>query len=404
MDQVGAKVKIKAFARPQEIKNMEKLILEFEKIAPDDIKEEHLDDIIDDYQKKYDAWAEAIKSKKEKARTKDVYQALSDKIGKVVDMESENSGIKNIYSNLKKHVFGQDDVVKKISDCILRSSFGLAKNSRPLGNFMFIGPTGSGKTHLAKTLAKEAFGSDSNLCIVDMSEFMESHSVSKLIGAPPGYIGHKEASIFFTQLQKHPSTVFLFDEIEKAHPDVVNILLQIMDRGELTDSIGNKLNFKNSIVIMTGNVGFQINDNKRMGFGAISNPKPTKDSIMDSLKKFFRPEFLARLNEVVIFQELSKDSLVKVIEAELDFIKVSLAKNETTISFSSELVEYVIDKTKDSNSGARKVVFFIENELKTKIVDVLSAAKYNQIKVSIKDGEIQVDGKTKKLLATCDKR
>jgi ATP-dependent Clp protease ATP-binding subunit ClpC len=404
MDQVGAKVKIKAFARPQEIKNMEKLILEFEKIAPDDIKEEHLDDIIEDYQKKYDAWADQIKNKKEKAKTKDVYQALSDKIGKVIDMESENSGIKNIYSNLKKHVFGQDDAVKKISDCILRSSFGLAKNSRPLGNFMFIGPTGSGKTHLAKTLAKEAFGSDSNLCIVDMSEFMESHAVSKLIGAPPGYVGHKEPSIFFTQLQKHPSTVFLFDEIEKAHPDVVNILLQIMDRGELTDSVGNKLNFKNSIVIMTGNVGFQINDNKRMGFGAISNPKPTKDSIMDSLKKFFRPEFLARLNEVVIFQELSTESLIKVIETELDFIKTSLANNGTTISFSSEIIDYVIDKTKDSNSGARKVVFFIENELKTKIVDVLSTAKYNQIKVSVKNGEIQVDGKTKKLLATCDKK
>jgi ATP-dependent Clp protease ATP-binding subunit ClpC len=400
MDQVGAKVKIKAFARPQEIKNMEKLILEFEKIAPENIKEEHLDDIINDYQKKYDAWAEVIKNKKEKARTKDVYQALSDKIGKVIDSESENSGIKNIYANLKKHVFGQDDVIKKISDCVLRSSFGLAKNSRPLGNFMFIGPTGSGKTHLAKTLAKEAFGDESNLCIIDMSEFMESHSVSKLIGAPPGYVGHSSPSMFFTQLQKHPSTVFLFDEVEKAHPDVVNILLQIMDRGELTDSLGNKLNFKNSIIIMTGNVGFQINDNKKMGFGAVSNPKPTKDTIMDSLKRFFRPEFLARLNEIVIFQELSGESLVKVVQAELDSIKTSLASSGTTISFSSEIIDYVIDKTKDSNSGARKIVFFIENELKTKIVDVLSTGKYNQIKVCIKDGEIEVDGKAKKLLAT----
>jgi ATP-dependent Clp protease ATP-binding subunit ClpC len=265
---------------------------------------------------------------------------------------------------------------------------------------MFIGPTGSGKTHLAKTLAKEAFGDESNLRIIDMSEFMESHSVSKLIGAPPGYVGHSSPSMFFTQLQKHPSTVFLFDEIEKAHPDVVNVLLQIMDRGELTDSLGNKLNFKNSIVIMTGNVGFQINDNKKMGFGAVSNPKPTKDTIMDSLKRFFRPEFLARLNEIVIFQELSGESLVKVVQAELEFIKTSLVTSGTTISFSSEIVDYVIDKTKDSNSGARKIVFFIENELKTKIVDVLSTGKYNQIKVCIKDGEIQVDGKAKKLLAT----
>ena len=155
---------------------------------------------------------------------------------------------------------------------------------------------------------------------------------------------------------------------------------------------------------MTGNVGFQINDNKKMGFGAVSNPKPTKDTIMDSLKRFFRPEFLARLNEVVIFQELSNESLIKVVQTELESIKTSLASSGTTISFSSEIVDYVIDKTKDSNSGARKIVFFVENELKTKIVDVLSTGKYNQIKVCVKDGEIQVDGKTKKLLATCDKK
>lgn len=404
MDQVGAKVKIRSFARPEELRTMENLIIEFEKNAPADTKEKHLADIIKDYETKCELWLDQIKDKKFKAKTKDVYSALSEKIGQVIEVQSDNDGLKNILPNLKKQVFGQDEALKKISDCILRSSFGLSQSNRPLGNFMFIGPTGSGKTHLAKCLAKLAFGGESNLVRIDMSEFMESHSVSKLIGSPPGYVGHGGGNIFSSQLEKMPSSVFLFDEIEKAHPDVVNVLLQIMDNGYLTDGVGRKLNFRNCIIIMTGNVGFQFNDNKRMGFGAISAPKPTKDIVTDNLRKFFRPEFLARLNEVVIFDELSEESLNKVAQAELDAISASLQKNNTKISFSPEVVKFIVDKTKDSNTGARKIVFFVENELKTKIVDVLSSNNYNQIKVSIKDNQINVDGKNKKLLATHSKK
>lgn len=401
MDQVGSKVKIRSFSRPQEIKDIEKLIVEFEKLAPDDVKENHLTDIINDYEAKYDNWVDTVKGKFFKAKTKDVYEALSDKIGKFIDSKSNNDGIKNILSNLKKHVFGQDEALKKISDCVLRSSFGLAKSTKPLGNFMFIGPTGSGKTHLARTLAKQGFGDEANLCVIDMSEFMEQHSVSKLIGSPPGYVGHGEASVLWSHLDKHPSSVFLFDEIEKAHPDVVNILLQIMDSGQLTDSMGRKMSFKNSIIIMTGNVGFQINDNKKIGFGAAVNQKPNKESVLENLKRFFKPEFLARLNDIIIFDELNKESLVKIAETELNQIKESLKQNNTSISYSAELVEYIINNTKDSNTGARKVIFFIENELKTKIVDILSVNNYNQIKVSIKNGEIHIDGKTKKSFAVC---
>jgi len=368
MDQVGAKVKIKSFSRPQEIKDIEKLIVEFEKLAPDDVKENHLTDIIKDYEVKYDDWVESVKGRIFKVKTKDVYEALSDKIGKFIDNKSNNDGIKNILSNLKKHVFGQDEALKKISDCVLRSSFGLAKSTKPLGNFMFIGP-----------------------------------SVSKLIGSPPGYVGHGEASILWSHLDKHPSSVFLFDEIEKAHPDVVNVLLQIMDSGQLTDSMGRKMSFKNSIIIMTGNVGFQINDNKKIGFGATPNEKPNKESVLENLKKFFKPEFLARLNDIVIFDELKRESLVKIAETELNQIKDSLKQNETSISFSSEVIDFIINNTKDSNTGARKIIFFIENELKTKIVDILSVNNYNQIKVSIKDSQIYIDGKTKKLFAVCKK-
>jgi len=400
LDQIGAKVKIRGFARPDEIKNIEKLIMQFEKFAPDDVKRNHLPNLIRDYESKYDIWVEVAKKKKILAKKKDVYKALSDKLGKVIDSNSDNGGIKNIYSNLQKHVFGQDKALKKISDCILRSSFGLSKNSRPLGNFMFIGPTGSGKSHLARTLAKQAFGSDSNLCVIDMSEFMESHSVSKLIGAPPGYVGHNQVSVLTAHLTRHPSSVFLFDEIDKAHPDVVNVLLQIMDSGQLTTSGGEKLSFKNSIIIMTGNVGYQINDNKRMGFMAAAQSTPTKDTVLESLKKFFRPEFLARLNDIVIFDELSEESLIKVVESEFSQIQASLLESGTKVSFSPEVIDFILQKTKDSSTGARKIVFYVENEIKTKIVDILRANTYNKIKISIKDGELTINGKTKKLLAT----
>ena len=403
MDQVGAKVKIKSFSRPQEIKDVEKLIVEFEKLAPDDVKEKHLDNILKDYEIKYDTWVDSVRSKVFKADTKDVYAALSDKIGKFIDAKSNNNDIKNILPNLQKHVFGQEEAVKKISDCVLRGSFGLAKSTKPLGNFMFIGPTGSGKTHLARTLAKQGFGDEANLCVIDMSEFMEQHSVSRLLGAPPGYVGHGEASVLWTHLDKHPSSVFLFDEIEKAHPDVVNILLQIMDSVQLTDSMGRKMSFKNSIIIMTGNVGFQINDNKKIGFLAASGEKPSKSSTLDSLKKFFRPEFLARLNDVIVFDELKRDSLENIAEIELDQIKESLNKNETSVSYSKDVIDFIIDNTKDSNTGARKIIFFIENEFKTKIVEFLSVNSYNQIKISIKDNKIHIDGKTKKCFAVCKK-
>jgi ATP-dependent Clp protease ATP-binding subunit ClpC len=403
MDQVGAKVKIRSFSRPADIKNTEKLIIQFEKFAPDDVKKNHLSKIIQDYELKYDEWAESVKGKVFKVKSKDVYAALSAKIGKIIDAESNNGGVKNILSNLKKHIFGQDEALKKISDCVLRSSFGLSKSNKPLGNFMFVGPTGSGKTHLARTLAKQAFGNQENLCVIDMSEFMDSHSVSKLIGSPPGYVGYGAANILWSHLDKHPSSVFLFDEIEKAHPDVVNILLQIMDSGQVTDSTGNKLIFKNSIIIMTGNIGFQFADNKRIGFGAASNPTPQKDVVMDNLKKFFRPEFLARLNDIIIFDQLSNDSLIKIIDAEFSEIKESLKSRGISLSFSKEVYEFILNETKNSQTGARKIVFFIENEIKTKIVDTLCSSNYNSINIFVENNKLKSNAKTKRLLAVCKK-
>jgi len=265
---------------------------------------------------------------------------------------------------------------------------------------MFLGPTGSGKTYLAKTLAMEVFGSEASLVRLDMSEYMEQSSVTKLLGSAPGYIGFGESNVLSEQLQKFPSSVFLFDEIEKAHPDVINILLQIMDNGQLTTSVGRKLDFKNSIIILTGNIGFQFGDSKKMGFFQSPAEVLTKDAIKQSLQKFFRPEFLARLNDVVVFNSLPDEALRKIAEKEVSKIKDSLKEKNVSFIATEDLYSLVVAETKNSNDGARKVIFFIENELKTKIVDVLASDSYNHIAVSVENGAIKVDGKSKKFRST----
>ena len=408
LDQVGAKVKIKTYARSEEIKKIEKMMADLEQsddlFESEESKSIHMNNILKDYKIKFESWMKLQENKKVTATRKDVYQVLCEKVGSIIDTNAQDSNFRNIHEELKKYVFGQDAALKKISDCILRSSFGLSATNKPLGSFMFVGPTGSGKTHLAKVLSKQAFGGESSLVRIDMSEYMESHSVSKLIGSPPGYVGYGKSNVFSNQLEKRPSTIFLFDEIEKAHPDVINILLQVMDNGELNDSNGRKLNFKNCILIMTGNIGFQFGDNKQIGFCAPSEETISKEAVQDKLKRFFRPEFLARLNDVIIFDHLKEESLVKIAETELESIKASLKVNGTTVSFSKDVVDFIISKTKDSKNGARGVIFFIENELKTKIVDSLASSSYNQIKVKIKDNEIQVNGAKEKLLTAHSSR
>jgi len=390
MDHVGSKSKIKIYARPELFKDLEK------KLAGT-TEEDEISFIVKEYEDRYNQWFSSLKDSKKEVSKQDLYAALSDKIGVFIDANVSDSKFKNIFTNLQKHVFGQDEALRKISNCVVRSSFGLSSSNRPLGSFMFLGPTGSGKTYLAKTLAMEAFGSESSLVRLDMSEFMEQASVSKLIGSPPGYIGFGESNILSEQLQKFPSSIFLFDEVEKAHPDVINILLQIMDNGQLTTSVGRKLDFKNSIIILTGNVGFQFADNKKMGFFQAAAQALTKDVVKENLQKFFRPEFLARLNDIVVFNSLTEEALRKIAEKEISKIKDSLKDKQIAFRVSEEVYAFILNETKSSNDGARKIIFFVENELKTKIVDVLASGSYNDIAVSLENGAIKVDGKSKKL-------
>ena len=239
--------------------------------------------------------------------------------------EAETQKLLNLETNLHKRVIGQEEAVNAVSRAIRRNRAGLQSTKRP-PSFIFVGPTGVGKTELAKSLAYEMFGSEDSIIRVDMSEYMESHSTSKLIGAPPGYVGYDDAGQLTDKVKRKPYSIILFDEIEKAHPDVFNILLQVLDDGKLTDSQGNTVSFSNTIIIMTSNAGSNLNNNS-IGFG---KQTVDKGKIEDSLKEVFRPEFLNRVDEVVVFDSLTQNELLQIVDLMLnDTIKALKDKDIT---------------------------------------------------------------------------
>ena len=232
--------------------------------------------------------------------------------------ESERQKTLNLDETLHKRVVGQDEAVTKVTEAIIRSKAGIKDPSKPIGSFLFLGPTGVGKTELAKTLAESLFDDENNIIRLDMSEYMEKHSVSKMIGSPPGYVGHEDGGQLSEKVRRNPFSVILFDEIEKAHPDVFNILLQVLDDGHITDSQGRKVDFKNAIIIMTSNAGAQsIIEPKKLGFGAKEDEKQDhermKASVMEEVKRIFKPEFLNRIDETIVFRALNKDDMKKII-------------------------------------------------------------------------------------------
>lgn len=281
--------------------------------------------------------------------------------------EEETVKLLNLEENLHKKIIGQDSAVSSISRAIRRNRAGLKSTKRP-PSFLFVGPTGVGKTELAKTLAFEMFGNRDAIIRVDMSEYMEAHSTSKLIGSPPGYVGYDDAGQLTEKVKRKPYSIVLLDEIEKAHPDVFNILLQVLDDGKLTDSQGNTVSFENTIIIMTSNAGSNLNSNS-IGFG-----KQTVDSnkILDHLKDTFRPEFLNRIDEIVVFDSLTKDELIEIIDLMLDDTKKALADKNISLEISKKAKEYLLEKGTDLKYGARPlrraIQRYIEDELSERIL------------------------------------
>jgi len=300
--------------------------------------------------------------------------------------EAETQKLLNLETNLHKRIIGQEEAVSAVSRAIRRNRAGLQNEKRP-PSFIFVGPTGVGKTELAKSLAYEMFGSEDSIIRVDMSEYMESHSTAKLIGAPPGYVGYDEAGQLTEKVKRKPYSIILLDEIEKAHPDVFNILLQVLDDGKLTDSQGNTVSFANTIIIMTSNAGSNLNNNS-IGFG---KQTVDKSKIEDSLKETFRPEFLNRVDEIIVFNSLNKEELLQIVDLMLAYTVKALKHKDISFEISDSAKQFILDKGTNIKFGARPLRRAIQRYVEDEISDMI-------LRSEVVDGQtIDVDFKNDKL-------
>jgi ATP-dependent Clp protease ATP-binding subunit ClpB len=317
-------------------------------------------------------------------------------------LEEEAAKLSRMEESLKSGIIGQDAAVKKVADAVKRSRVGISDPNRPIGSFLFLGPTGVGKTELSKKLAEFMFNDADALVRVDMSEFMEKHSVSKLIGAPPGYIGYEESGTLTERIRHRPYAVVLFDEIEKAHPEVFNILLQVLDSGHLTDGKGRKVNFKNTIIVLTSNIGGEFIDRlAHIGFGTAdateaTRYEETKAKVMDALREHFRPEFLNRLDDIIIFDVLAKEALARIVDTQIEEVMKRLSQKRIALAFSEEVRGWLADKGYNPQYGARPLRRTIQDKILTPLASLMidkGVMDGGTVTISIKNNEPHFDVK-----------
>lgn len=343
---------------------------------------------------------------KYKATANGLYEAASDntvtekELAKVIELwtdipaskieESELSKLSHLEDRLNEKIIGQGEATRLVAAAVKRSRVHTSAVKRP-ASFIFVGPTGVGKTELVKVLSEQLFSTPETLLRFDMSEFMEKHSVSRLIGAPPGYVGYDEAGQLTEKVRRKPYSVILLDEIEKAHPDVLNILLQILDEGRVTDAQGRTVNFENTVIVMTSNAGSQTSTNL-LGFGQ-SAVQASKDKALKALREFLRPEFIARVDEVVVFSPLSRDSLLKIADLMLLELKSSISERHIELKYDADVCKFVVDNADTDKTGARELRNVIRRNIEDRIVDIIIEREDNVtgINVSIKDDNIKID-------------
>ncbi|MGX4592845.1 ATP-dependent Clp protease ATP-binding subunit [Leuconostoc sp. JNUCC 76] len=306
-------------------------------------------------------------SKPQTVTEQDILKIVEDKTDIPVGALKENEAnqLKDLDKNLSKHVIGQDEAVEKVAKAIRRNRIGLTKSGRPIGSFLFVGPTGVGKTETAKQLAKEMFGSKDAMIRFDMSEYMEKHTVSKMIGAPAGYVGYEEAGQLTEQVRRRPYSLVLFDEVEKAHPDVMNMFLQILDDGRLTDAQGHIVSFKDTVIIMTSNAGSTDTGNTPVGFAQVDQ----QNRLMQRLENYFRPEFLNRLDDIIDFQPLSQDHLLKIVDLLLTDMNDNLSDNDLHIDLSTAAKKKLVELGYDPAMGARPLRRVMQDKIADGIAD-----------------------------------
>lgn len=347
------------------------------------------------------AWEERSKDDKKPISVQDVYEIISNSTGVPINKldAKESSNLLKLEETISKKVIGQDEAIAIISKAIRRNRVGIKDSNRPIGSFMFLGSTGVGKTHLAKCLAEVLFGDPNKIIRIDMSEYMEKHNVSRLIGAPPGYVGYDEGGQLTEAIKNCPFAVVLFDEIEKAHKDVFNIFLRILDEGIVTDAFGRKTNFTNTIIIMTSNIGSKkVSEfGSGIGFRASENSEENKKSIIQSeLKKNFTPEFLNRIDDVVVFNSLNKDVLEKIISIEMSKLTTRLEEKNYIVKFDSSVIERIFELNVKEDYGARPLKRIIQNLVEDFLSEeILKGTIKENISCTLryKDGEMTLSKK-----------
>jgi ATP-dependent Clp protease ATP-binding subunit ClpC len=406
IDEAGARSRMESMKRPQEIEDLSDEIKEICAVKESAISDQNFEEAAEarDKEKKLRAKRERVletwKKNREQNRADvnedDMLQVVADWTGIPLNrMESkESKKLLKLEEELREQVVGQDFATQVVAKALRRSRADLKDPKRPIGSFMFLGPTGVGKTHLAKMLSERIFGDQESLIQVDMSEYMEKHAVSRMIGSPPGYVGHDEGGQLTEAIRRKPYSVILFDEIEKAHPDVAQILLQILEDGRLTDSLGRKVDFRNTILIMTSNVGAEIlQRNTSLGFAVGDSEQDfekIKDKIMDEAKKVFKPEFLNRLTEIVIFRQLLKEHMKAIVELELEKVSSRLKERKLKLDVTKEAKEFLIEHGYDKKLGARPLRRAVERYLEDNLAEALLAGDLRKtvpIKVLVHEDE-----------------
>lgn len=393
LDEAGSKVSLRGLARPAELEQYEDEIKELEKEKEQLIMSTKMSEVkaVMDKQKELREKCDTLKKKWEKTKAAKKLEVTENDIADVVSgwtkipvkrlSEGEGQRLTRLEKILHERVVGQAEAVSAVAKAVRRGRVGLKDPKRPTGSFLFLGPTGVGKTELSKALAEAVFGDENSIIRVDMSEYMEKHSVSKLVGSPPGYVGFEEGGQLSEKVRRNPYSVLLFDEIEKAHPDVFNILLQVLDDGRITDSQGRVVDFKNTIIIMTSNAGAsRIMEPKKLGFGATEDEKADyetmKSNVMEELKHMFKPEFLNRIDDIIVFHALTKDDIGKIIGIMLKEIQNRIFEQMSiTLNVTSSAKKYLVDTGYDKKYGARPLRRALVNKVEDTLAEEILSGK-----------------------------
>jgi len=414
IDETSSKVRLSTMTAPPDLKNLENEIRRLSKEKEQAVNNQNFEEAarLRDEEHKAKERLEEIKNQWRKRHIdkeitigeEDVAEVIASWTGIPMPRleEKESERLLRMEKEIHKRVVGQDEAVSAIANAVRRSRTGLKNPKRPIGSFIFLGPTGVGKTLLARALAEFMFGSEDALLQLDMSEYMEKFNVSKLIGAPPGYVGYEEGGQLTERVRRKPYSVILLDEIEKAHPDVFNMLLQVLEEGRLTDSFGRHVDFRNTILIMTSNVGADlIRKRGSLGFKVQKEElsyQEMKEKLMDEVKKTFKPEFLNRIDDVIVFHPLSREDLEKIVEIEVREVKERLKEQDVTIELTKEAKDFLINKGFDPTFGARPLKRTISRYLEDPLAQSLlrgEIQKNQAILVKVKDDRLIFENKSK---------